>query len=235
MLNKPPYIINFSIEFKIQDSNAEQATLHHQVLYRVQDHALDLNLPNTTGEALFMFTDNARGPAIVNIPRMITTDELSSIIPLEWITDYEKAFPKEQIDVHTTTPPTITHNSDGTVTTVFQRPRITKQTSLRRPSFRRINMISPVQVQTTHNQHDPPVHFYENGKPVYVSHINGHFIWDVDPSMCDSDCDCVNQWSDSDEEEYERRQRNRKRRRSHFQHLAPSKDLSLLTTLTQPQ
>ncbi|XLU77158.1 hypothetical protein S245_000579, partial [Arachis hypogaea] len=129
----------------IQDSNAEQATLHHQVLYRVQDHALDLNLPNTTGEALFMFTDNARGPAIVNIPRMITTDELSSIIPLEWITDYEKAFSKEQIDVHTTTPPTITHNSDGTVTTVFQRPGITKQTSLRGSSFRRINMISPVQ------------------------------------------------------------------------------------------
>ncbi|XLU77161.1 hypothetical protein S245_000582, partial [Arachis hypogaea] len=128
----------------IQDSNAEQATLHHQVLYRVQDHALDLNLPNTTGEALFMFTDNARGPAIVNIPRMITTDELSSIIPSEWITDYEKAFPKEQIDVHTTTPPTITHNSDGTVTTVFQRPGITKQTSLRGSSFRRINMISPV-------------------------------------------------------------------------------------------
>ncbi|QHO48514.1 polyprotein [Arachis hypogaea] len=219
----------------IQDSNAEQATLHHQVLYRVQDHALDLNLPNTTGEALFMFTDNARGPAIVNIPRMITTDELSSIIPLEWITDYEKAFPKEQIDVHTTTPPTITHNSDGTVTTVFQRPGITKQTSLRGSSFRRINMISPVQVQTTHNQHDPPVHFYENGKPVYVSHINGHFIWDVDPSMCDSDCDCVNQWSDTDEEEYERRRRNKKRRRSHFHHPAPSKDLSLLTTLTQPQ
>ncbi|QHO22949.1 polyprotein [Arachis hypogaea] len=122
----------------IQDSNAEQATLHHQVLYRVQDHALDLNLPNTTGEALFMFTDSAGGPAIV--------------------------------DVHTTAPPTITHNSDGTVTTVFQKPGMTKQSSLRRSSFRRINMISPVQVQTTHDQNDPPVHFYENGKPVYVSH-----------------------------------------------------------------
>ncbi|QHO02684.1 polyprotein [Arachis hypogaea] len=165
----------------IQDSNAEQATLHHQVLYRVQDHALDLNLPNTTGEALFMFTDNARGPAIVNIPRMITTDELSSIIPLEWITDYEKAFPKEQVDAHTSAPPTITHNSDGTV-------------------------------QTTHDQNDPPVHFYENEKPVYVSHINGHFIWDVDPSMCDSDCDCVNQWSDTDDEDYAKRRRNKKKK-----------------------
>ncbi|KAL4288583.1 hypothetical protein AHAS_Ahas19G0300700 [Arachis hypogaea] len=132
----------------IQDSNAEHATLHHQVLYRVQDHALDLNLPNTTGEALFMFTDNARGPAI--------------------ITDYEKAFPKEQVDIHTTTPPTITHNSDRTVTTVFQRPGIIKQISPRGPSFRRINMISPIHVQTTHDQDDPPVHFYENGKHVYV-------------------------------------------------------------------
>ncbi|QHN91717.1 polyprotein [Arachis hypogaea] len=71
----------------IQDSNVEQATLHHQVLYRVQDHALDLNLPNTTGK----------------------------------------------------------------------RPGMSKQTLLRGPSFRRINMISLVQVQTTHDQHDPPV------------------------------------------------------------------------------
>ncbi|KAL4294218.1 hypothetical protein AHAS_Ahas18G0206100 [Arachis hypogaea] len=160
-----------------------------------------------------MFTDSAGGPAIVNIPRMITTEELSSIIPLEWITDYEKAFPKEQFDVHTTTPPTITHNSDGTVTTVFQRPGMTKQTSLRGPSFRRINMISHVQVQTTHDQNDPPVYFYKNEKPVYVSHINGHFIWDVDPSMCDSDYDCADQWSDTDDEDYTRRQRNKKKKK----------------------
>ncbi|QHN83063.1 polyprotein [Arachis hypogaea] len=160
---------------------------------------------------------NAGGPAIVNIPRMITTEELSSIIPLEWITDYEKAFPKEQVDVQTTAPPTITHNSDGTVTTVFQKPGITKQISMRRPSFRRINMISPVQVQTTHNQNDPPVHLYENGKPVYVSHINGHFIWDVDPSMCDSDCDCADQWSDTDDEDYARRWRNKKKKKKLLQ------------------
>ncbi|KAL4344206.1 hypothetical protein AHAS_Ahas11G0155200 [Arachis hypogaea] len=75
-----------------------------KIQIQVQDHSLDLNLPNTTGEVLFMFTDNARGPAIVNIPRMITTNELSSIILLEWIIDYEKAFPKEQVDIHTTIP-----------------------------------------------------------------------------------------------------------------------------------
>ncbi|MED6148691.1 hypothetical protein PIB30_055225 [Stylosanthes scabra] len=88
----------------IQDSAAEQATLHHQVLYRVQDHALDLKLPNSTGDALLMFHDKNHGPAIVNIPRMFTTEELSSIVPLEWITNYEKAFPQQIPDVHTTTP-----------------------------------------------------------------------------------------------------------------------------------
>ncbi|QHO24510.1 Polyprotein [Arachis hypogaea] len=56
-------------------------------------------------------------------------------------------------------------------------------------------MISPVRVQTTHDQDDPPVHFYENGRHIYVSHINGHFIWDVDPSTCDSDCDYTDQWN----------------------------------------
>ncbi|MED6124049.1 hypothetical protein PIB30_055315 [Stylosanthes scabra] len=45
---------------------------------------------------------------------MITTEELSSIVPLEWITNYEKAFPQQIPDVHTTAPPRIARASDGT-------------------------------------------------------------------------------------------------------------------------
>ncbi|KAL4287046.1 hypothetical protein AHAS_Ahas19G0147000 [Arachis hypogaea] len=77
---------------------------------------------------------------------MITIEELFSIIPLKWITDYEKAFPKEQVDSHTIALPIITHNSDRTVTTTFQKPGVIKQTPLRGPSFKRINMISHVRV-----------------------------------------------------------------------------------------
>ncbi|MED6136122.1 hypothetical protein PIB30_053155 [Stylosanthes scabra] len=199
----------------IQDSAAEQATLHHQVLYRVQDHALDLKLPNSTGDALLMFHDKNHGPAIVNIPRMITTEELSSIVPLEWITNYEKAFPQQIPDVHTIAPPRITRASDGTITTVFQRPGFEGQSSFRQSSFRRICTISPISIQHTAHLDDPPVHYYDNGKPVYVSHIQGHFIWDVDPSMCDSDCDCQNwnDWSDSEDEDYERRRRKSKKKK----------------------
>ena len=38
---------------------------------------------------------------------------------------------------------------------------------------------------------DIPVHsFYPDGSIAYVDKINGHFIWDVDSSRCDPDCDC---------------------------------------------
>ncbi|MED6129852.1 hypothetical protein PIB30_112121, partial [Stylosanthes scabra] len=77
-------------------------------------------------------------------------------------------------------------------------------------------MISPISIQHTAHPDDPPVHYYDNGKPVYVSHIQGHFIWDVDPSMCDSDCDCQdwNDWSDSeDEDDYARRRRKSKKKK----------------------
>ncbi|MED6127662.1 hypothetical protein PIB30_090123 [Stylosanthes scabra] len=159
-----------------------------------------------------MFHDKNHGPAIVNIPRMITTEELSSIVPLEWITNYEKAFPQQIPDVHTTTPPRITRASDGTVATVFQRPGSDGQSSFRQSSFRRICTISPISIQHTAHPDDPPVHYYDNGKPVYVSHIQGHFIWDVDPSMCDSDCDCQDR-SDSEDEDYARRRRKSKKKK----------------------
>ncbi|MED6139838.1 hypothetical protein PIB30_087730 [Stylosanthes scabra] len=201
----------------IQDSQAEIATLHHQVLYRVQDHALDLPLPNSTGDALFMFNDQNNSPAIVNIPKMIAPDELTAIVPLEWITNYEKAFPQLIPDVHTTLPPIVTRSLDGTVKTVFQKPGAEgpSSSSLRQLSFRRICTISPITIQHENHQDDPPVHYYENGKPIYFSHINGHFIWDVDPSICDSDCDCQDwsDWSDSEDEDYARRRRKSKKRK----------------------
>ncbi|MED6147935.1 hypothetical protein PIB30_048499 [Stylosanthes scabra] len=183
----------------VQDPQAEIATLHHQVLHRVQDHALDLRLPHSTGDALFMFNDQNHGPAIVNIPKMIAADELAAIVPLEWITNYEKAFPQLIPDVHTTTPPMVTISLDGTVKTVFQRlgAEGPSSSSLRQSSFRRICTISPITIQHENHQDDPPVHYYENGKHVYVSHINGHFIWDVDPK----------------DEDYARRRRKSKKKK----------------------
>ncbi|KAK3230823.1 hypothetical protein Dsin_002704 [Dipteronia sinensis] len=41
------------------------------------------------------------------------------------------------------------------------------------------------------SEEDIPIHIFEaDGSAIYTDKINGHFIWDVDPSMCDADCDC---------------------------------------------
>ncbi|KAK2638571.1 hypothetical protein Ddye_026366 [Dipteronia dyeriana] len=47
-------------------------------------------------------------------------------------------------------------------------------------------MIRPVTTEK-----EIPIHRFEaDGTPIYTYKINGHFIWDVDPEMCDADCEC---------------------------------------------
>ncbi|XP_073220669.1 uncharacterized protein [Cicer arietinum] len=42
-----------------------------------------------------------------------------------------------------------------------------------------------------------PIHAVTtNGKPIYIDKIDGQFIWDVDPTKCDPNCDC---WMHDDE------------------------------------
>ncbi|KAK2648935.1 hypothetical protein Ddye_016424 [Dipteronia dyeriana] len=54
------------------------------------------------------------------------------------------------------------------------------------PPVFQILTIRPV----TTEQEIPIHHFEADGAPVYTDKVNGHFIWDVDPDMCDADCEC---------------------------------------------
>ncbi|KAF3442844.1 hypothetical protein FNV43_RR16762 [Rhamnella rubrinervis] len=55
----------------------------------------------------------------------------------------------------------------------------------------------------------PISQFNTNGSLTFMSHVDGHFIWDVDSSMCHPDCDC--DWDDdSDDECYSSRRRKKK-------------------------
>ncbi|KAI9107794.1 hypothetical protein K1719_021130 [Acacia pycnantha] len=61
------------------------ATLHHQIVYRLQNHALDLSLPNSTSDALVAISNRADDTSIIQIPRQIPKEELAQIMPMEWI------------------------------------------------------------------------------------------------------------------------------------------------------
>ncbi|QHO37095.1 Polyprotein [Arachis hypogaea] len=104
-------------------------------------------------------------------------------------------------------PSVMSRASDGTVRTVFQKPGTKGQSS-----FRRICTISPLTIQHTSEQEDPPNHYFQEGKPVCVSHTNNHFIWDVDPSICDSNYN-YDLWGDSEEEECLRKQSRKKKKK----------------------
>ena len=67
------------------------ASLHHQLVYRLQNHALDLPTPQTTSDALMILADSSESiPSIVQIPRQIQKQELLKLMPLEWLSNYEK-------------------------------------------------------------------------------------------------------------------------------------------------
>ena len=39
-----------------------------------------------------------------------------------------------------------------------------------------------------------------DGRVVYTNKVNGHFIWDIAPEMCDSDCSCHEHDGDTNDE-----------------------------------
>ncbi|CAN7084525.1 unnamed protein product [Brassica oleracea var. botrytis] len=65
------------------------ATLHHQIVYRIQDHALNLVLPSSD-EALYLEVSSAsQAPKSIQILRQISREELLHRLLESWVTSYE--------------------------------------------------------------------------------------------------------------------------------------------------
>ncbi|KAL5839649.1 hypothetical protein ACOSQ4_012257 [Xanthoceras sorbifolium] len=102
-------------------------------------------------------------------------------MPLEWVTNYEKLYvdtsPVQSQDLQ------FQRQTDGSVKTTFQLPQRSSDDT---PPIFQSMMITPVAFEE-----DIPVHaFHPDGSVVYTDKINGHFIWDIDPNMCDDHCSC---------------------------------------------
>ena len=115
------------------------ATLHHQLVYRLQNHALDLPTPQTSSDALMIIADSETIHSIVQIPRQIQKNELLKLMPLEWLSNNEK-FHQNSQPVQTSDA-LFEKRADGTVRMTFQPP--TEQTPAR-ASFSYSSMITVV-------------------------------------------------------------------------------------------
>ncbi|OWM83903.1 hypothetical protein CDL15_Pgr004334 [Punica granatum] len=71
---------------QVQDSVA--ATFHHQMAYRVHNHALDLWLLGSE-EALIISVDSMNTPTYVHVPRQIFKADLVKLLLENWITNHE--------------------------------------------------------------------------------------------------------------------------------------------------
>ncbi|KAH9680105.1 hypothetical protein KPL71_026418 [Citrus sinensis] len=159
--------VQIQIQGAEQISSAKIATLHHQLVYRLQNHALDLPTPEHPSDTLMVLAESDQ------IPRQIPRHELIKLMPLEWISNYEQ--------FHNNTAPIQTSDSmfkrrqDGTVRMTFKPPPSAPQEPPRL-SFTYSSMITAVQT----GQEDLPITgFNSEGYPVYPAKHNGHFLWDA--------------------------------------------------------
>ncbi|KAI5423648.1 hypothetical protein KIW84_030028 [Lathyrus oleraceus] len=175
-----------------QVPEAMSVTLHHQIIYRLQNHSIDLPLSGCSYDSLLVVTNREEDiPSIVQIPRRITREELTQLIPLEWITNYKRLHvDKRPIQSQEAT---FRRSIDKTVKTIFKKPD--EGSTSMSPIFQTM-MIQPVLKEDWCSVHDVTT----EGKPIYTDKIDGHYIWDVDPTRCDPDCDCWMHDNDIDQD-----------------------------------
>ncbi|KAH9649418.1 hypothetical protein KPL70_025982 [Citrus sinensis] len=133
----------FKVQIQLQGAEqvvtVQMATLHHQLVYRLQNHALDLPSPQTSSDALMILADTETIPTIVQIPRQIPKQELLKLMPMEWLSNYEK-FHQNSQPIHTSEA-FFEKRDDGTVKMTFQPP---SEPATPRISFSYTSMITVV-------------------------------------------------------------------------------------------
>ncbi|KAH9716890.1 hypothetical protein KPL71_021625 [Citrus sinensis] len=142
--------------------------------------------------------------------QIIQKQELLTLMPLEWLTNYEH-FHQNSEPVQTTEA-TFERRQNGQVKLSFQTPE-TKLVS-DTPQLSYIAMITAVH---TGQEKNLPIHGFSSvGYPVYPDTVNGHFLWDVpEAHMCNPNCPCLDD-TDIEDELKTMRRRKKKKKKSSF-------------------
>ncbi|KAH9780668.1 hypothetical protein KPL71_008167 [Citrus sinensis] len=193
--------IQVQIQGAEQVSSAKIATIHHQLVYRLQNHSLILPTPpDLSSDTLMILAESPDIPTIIQIPRQIPRADLLKIMPLEWITNYEH-FHQNTTPVQTSEP-MYEKRPDGSVRLQFKPPP-SAPAEPPRLSFI-CSMVQPIDIipeVLPSGKTLPIMSFTSQGTPVYPDKIDGHFLWDVPGSgRCDPGCPCNN-----DEDDYSSR------------------------------
>ncbi|KAI4387617.1 hypothetical protein MLD38_000037 [Melastoma candidum] len=124
-LQDPKLLSALQVQLQIagpqQDSNSIEATLHYQMSYRVQNHALDLTVLDDANDALIIKADyhHSSSPICLHIPRQISRTELLKLLPEKWVTNHEQL--QQHVKPIQSTESRFVKEKDGSVTIRFDR------------------------------------------------------------------------------------------------------------------
>lgn len=121
-----------------QDSRAHTATLAYQMVYRVQNHAMDLSLLGSNN-ALLLSVDEQNLTSCTHVPRQLSKSELLHLLLETWITNYEKIHTAANQPLQSTDSKMIT-NPNGMVVVMFDHQHL--QPPRASISFPTIHMLS---------------------------------------------------------------------------------------------
>ena len=208
-LNDPNLSTALKVQLQVTDTHqvtsAIMATLHHQLVYRLQNHALDLQKSGSSNALMVLADADNEVSSVVEIPRQIKKEELQKLIPTQWISNFENL--QKRSELVQATASSFSRLADGRIKTTFQIPEEdAPQTST--SQF----MMQPINHKEVKWQEKVPAYsFRPSGHVVSTDRINGHFIWDIPGSgMCDSDCSCDDNSDYEDDNPRSRRARKQR-------------------------
>ncbi|KAH1067380.1 hypothetical protein J1N35_032367 [Gossypium stocksii] len=191
-----------------QVPSAIVATLHYQIVYRIQDHAFNL-FKHGSGDFLLITVNTNDQAHCVHVPRQIPRKELIKLLPERWVTNYEKLH--EHSQPIQSTKSHILSKGDGTTEIKFDHDHL--HNSKGPPIFPTQLMMQPLgNPIASHDKDDPECccdlcdpgskrkliqSFSTNGKPLYIfkDEKTGHCPWDLDCSCQSCVCD---RWTNRD-------------------------------------
>ncbi|CAG7906488.1 unnamed protein product [Brassica rapa] len=125
-LQDPNLLKTLKVQLQLVGASMQEksvaATLHHQIVYRIQDHALDLVLPSSDEALYFEVTSASQAPNSIQIPRQISREELLCRLPESWVTSYEKLHQATQSPIQSSEVSFHSRN-DGTTEIKFKKLR----------------------------------------------------------------------------------------------------------------
>ncbi|KAM7505351.1 hypothetical protein LguiB_004255 [Lonicera macranthoides] len=165
------------------------ATIHQQMVYRVQNHSYDLCIPgSSTSEALMLTIDSEASHTAKYVPKQLTRAELVTLLPEVWVTSYEKLQEQNNTEPLQQVDPTYLRRADKQIEMRFNN-KASSPSPERNPFQTDLNMMQEICKLPTdpilENGSLPIWSFNRHGKPVYqFSKPNKHIPFDV--CYCDA-------------------------------------------------